>query len=40
MTTLAKNTSDSSKILFIPSFSGLFSPYWNSNFTGTILGFT
>lgn len=40
MTEMAKGVEDSSKVMFIPAFAGLFSPYWNSDFTGTIFGLT
>ena len=38
MTSLAKGVEDGSNVMFIPAFSGLFSPYWSTNISGTILG--
>ncbi len=40
MTELAKGVPDNSKVLFIPSFSGVFSPYWSTKIAGTIFGLT
>lgn len=40
MTDLAKNVEDTSKVIFVPTFSGIFSPYWNTKLTGTVLGLT
>jgi len=31
MTKLAKEVDDRSNVMFVPAFSGLFSPYWSTN---------
>lgn len=38
--TLARTVEDNGGIYFVPAFSGLFSPYWQSNARGAILGLT
>lgn len=36
--TLARNVEDSGGIVFVPAFSGLFAPYWDSSARGIIVG--
>ncbi|CCE79961.1 Piso0_003054 [Millerozyma farinosa CBS 7064] len=37
---LASSVHDSGGVVFIPAFSGLYAPYWNSGARGTIFGMT
>ena len=37
---LAEKVSDNGGVYFVPAFSGLFAPYWNSGARGTIIGLT
>jgi len=37
---LAKTVEDNGGVYFVPAFSGLFAPYWNSNARGVIVGLT
>jgi len=37
---LAKMVNDNGGVYFVPAFSGLFAPYWNSGARGTIIGLT
>jgi glycerol kinase len=37
---LAKTVGDNGGVYFVPAFSGLFAPYWNSNARGVIVGLT
>jgi glycerol kinase len=37
---LAKTVEDNGGVYFVPAFSGLFAPYWNSNARGIIVGLT
>jgi len=37
---LAELVSDNGGVYFVPAFSGLFAPYWNSGARGTIIGLT
>ncbi|OWB58264.1 hypothetical protein B5S28_g4273 [[Candida] boidinii] len=37
---LASKASNSAGVVFVPAFSGLFAPYWDSATTGTIFGLT
>jgi len=37
---LASSVKDSGGVVFVPAFTGLFAPYWNSEVTGTICGLT
>jgi glycerol kinase len=37
---LANQVSNSGGVVFVPAFSGLFAPYWDSEARGTILGLT
>jgi glycerol kinase len=36
--TLANNVEDSGGIVFVPAFSGLFAPYWDSSARGVVVG--
>jgi len=36
--TLARNVDDSGGIVFVPAFSGLFAPYWDSSARGVVVG--
>ena len=38
--TLASTVADNGGVYFVPAFSGLFAPYWQSNARGAILGLT
>jgi glycerol kinase len=38
MNELANQVNDTGGVYFVPSFTGLFAPYWNSNVRGTIVG--
>ena len=38
--TLARTVADSGGVYFVPAFSGLFAPYWDSRARGTITGLT
>jgi glycerol kinase len=38
--TLARTVEDNGGIYFVPAFSGLFTPYWQSNARGVIVGLT
>ncbi len=37
---LAKKVADNGGVYFVPAFSGLFAPHWNSGARGTIIGLT
>lgn len=37
---LAEKVEDNGGVYFVPAFSGLFAPYWNSDARGTIIGLT
>ena len=37
---LAEKSKDNGGVYFVPAFSGLFAPYWNTNARGTIVGLT
>ena len=37
---LVGSVQDNGGVYFVPAFSGLFSPYWNLDATGTLLGLT
>ncbi|MBT4576692.1 MAG: glycerol kinase, partial [Candidatus Cloacimonetes bacterium] len=37
---LAEKVPDNGGVYFVPAFSGLFAPYWNSEARGTIIGLT
>ena len=37
---MAMKVKDDSNVMFIPAFSGLFSPYWSTKIKGTIFGLT
>lgn len=37
---LHDSVNDNGGVIFVPSFSGLFSPYWDTSFKGSILGLT
>jgi len=37
---LAENVTDNGGVYFVPAFSGLFAPHWNSGARGTIIGLT
>jgi glycerol kinase len=37
---LAEQADDNGGVYFVPAFSGLFAPYWNSRARGTIVGLT
>jgi len=37
---LAASVEDSGGVVFVPAFTGLFAPYWNSNVTATLCGMT
>ena len=38
--TLARSVEDSGGVYFVPAFSGLFAPYWNSRARGLLIGLT
>lgn len=38
MENLANSVKDSGGVIFVPSFSGLFAPYWDSTARGTMFG--
>ncbi len=38
--TLASSVKDNGGLYFVPAFSGLFAPHWNSNARGLMIGFT
>ncbi len=38
--TLARTVDDNGGVYFVPAFSGLYAPYWNSNARGTMMGLT
>lgn len=37
---LVASVKDNGGVYFVPAFSGLYSPYWNLDATGTLLGIT
>lgn len=37
---MVERTSDTGGLIFVPSFSGIFSPYWREDATASIFGLT